>query len=171
MSCTTEDSIDDRPDRPRKPGKLDLRQFDNITTAIGKLSVQSASASPTSIATISYATSPLIVNVSSSARASNKSSTISKQSSTDTQTPNSRRLNNLRHGRRAVAPPKLPTNLLYKDSPDQSGDNEKSSQNRMAQSNEQDDVIDFSQSPIAQRLLKHSKDYKGELLFICGVDY
>lgn len=158
-------------DKPRKPGKLDLRQFDNITTAIGKLNVQPLSASPTSNATISQTTSPPSTHVFGSSRASSSKSgpAISEQQpNSGTQTSaNSRKLSNLRHGR-AVAPPKLPTNSLLNNSSlcRSSRNDENSSQNRMAQSNDDESAIDSSRSPIAQRLFKLTKDHKGRLSFM-----
>ena len=146
---TTEDSIDTKLDKP-KPGKLDLRQFDNITTAIGKLNVTPSSSSPTP--NIVTSTPPITTATSSS----------SKHQS-DSLAPNARRLNNLRqnHGR-AVAPPKLPTNMLFKNPLHRSGPNEITNQSQKAQYNDDDSAIDFTQSPIAKRLLKHSKDHKGK---------
>lgn len=152
----TEDSADNA-NRPPKPGRLDLRQFDNITTAIGKLNVSTAAT------TITTSSSPLV----SSSHTTNPTSSMNIKSSIETTTPNNN--NNARrlqknprqnHGR-AVAPPKLPptSNLLEADNNDKMPAND-----QVAQLSNQEDnsAIDFSQSPIAQRLLKHSKDHKGK---------
>lgn len=177
---TTEDSTDNKlSNKPPKPGKLDLRQFDNITTAIGKLTVtpSTSAASPTPLNSTATSAAP--------ASKSSKSSAVKQQQqlqNENQQAPPSqsggRRINNLRqnHGR-AVAPPKLPSNLLFKNSlsrnatttneqPTTSQSNSKSKQNSNSNNNnDNESAIDFSQSPIAQRLLKHSKDHKGKVWF------
>lgn len=156
---TTEDSTDNRLDIKPKPGKLDLRQFDNISTAIGKLNV-----TPSSSAIPNPAAGALITNSSKPTTSVSKSTNSSTKhlSETNISAPTSsrRRSNNPRqnHGR-AVAPPKLPTNLLY--NPIHRSGNELSSHNRRTQYNDDESAIDLNQSPIAQRVLKHSRDHKG----------
>ena len=137
--CDTGDSNENKQDRP-KPGRLDLRQFDNITTAIGKLKVQQ---SPSGAA---------------------KSSVQSSNKTTDTAAhPKPRRINNPRqkHGR-AVAPPKLPLNLMFKGPTDRfaSAGVTDEQEAKPLRRDEDENAIDFNQSPIASRLLKNSKNHK-----------
>lgn len=138
--CDTGDSNENKQDRP-KPGRLDLRQFDNITTAIGKLKVQQPRAvTPTA------------------------QSTSSK--STDKTNPNARRLNNPRQKQgRAVAPPQLPSNLMFKSSAERFNAESAAAKQggKPSRRDEDESAIDFNQSPIASRLLKSSKNHKGRL--------
>lgn len=76
-----------------------------------------------------------------------------------------KRLSNPRqnHGR-AVAPPQLPDSMRITATASSSKnrlDSERPSYDVIAQLSGDDGAIDFSQSPIAQRLLRHTKDYKG----------
>lgn len=131
-----------------KPGRLDLRQFDNITTAIGKLNVQTP---PTTASSSSLLSSKPVES-----------------------TPNARRTIQIprqNHGR-AVAPPQLPANMLVAQSKGASKSLEQHmpANESMSQLANDESAIDFNQSPIAQRLLKHSKDHKGKCHFLRLID-
>lgn len=87
--------------------------------------------------------------------------------STPTVATGAKRINNPRqnHGR-AVAPPQLPVELSSSPGSAMRSDNNeqiKPTSDSISQLMGDDNVVDFSQSPIAQRLLKQSKDYKGSL--------
>lgn len=88
--------------------------------------------------------------------------------STSVNATGAKRINNLRqnHGR-AVAPPQLPTEMSSSPGSIIRSDNIEHIQpitnDSVSQIMGDDNVVDFSQSPIARRLLKQSKDYKGSL--------
>lgn len=90
----------------------------------------------------------------------------SSGSTTSTNATGAKRINNPRqnHGR-AVAPPQLPPVLSSSPGSVTRSDNTDHLQpitnDSVSQLVGDDNVVDFSQSPIAQRLLKQSKDYKG----------
>lgn len=194
-----EDSADDlkivkfnnNNDRP-KPGRLDLRQFDNITSAIAKLNVNPQPTPPLKTPVNSLkAPKP----TSSSLWRSNQSTDrkvaeFQVNVESEASAPSSRRpLQNPRknHGR-PVAPPRLPTNLVVSSSAPSSSMTGSSlaastrivkpienqppvamsrkavqAGRRSARGSSGDEaVIDFSQSPIAQRLLRHAEDQKGK---------
>lgn len=67
------------------------------------------------------------------------------------------------HGR-AVAPPQLPDDIRLTTSSKSRVDSERPSHAVISKISGDDGSVDFSQSPIAQRLLRHTKDYKGRYL-------
>lgn len=102
-----------------------------------------------------HASSPAITTFAASAGSSGSAPTGAK------------RINNPRqnHGR-AVAPPQLPVELSSSPSSAMRSDNIEQilpTNDSILHLMGDDNVVDFSQSPIAQRLLKQSKDYKGSL--------
>lgn len=195
-------SITNNNDRP-KPGRLDLRQFDNITSAIARLNVQPPLKAHSHRSPIIPATTSK--TLSSSPWKSTKHTDNLDLSRRNLQglpldepipcvTTTARRpmQNPLKNHGRPVAPPRLPAGLVVSSSAPSSSvvsststkppsvikrlgnvDLEvKSSKATIANVNmrptkgttSEESVIDFSQSPIAQRLLRHSKDHKGKHL-------
>lgn len=75
------------------------------------------------------------------------------------------------HGR-AVAPPQLPESMRVEPVAMSSKrlDSERPSYEVIAQLTGDDGAIDYSQSPIAQRLLGHTKDYKGRYSHTFTID-
>lgn len=159
-----------------QPGKLDLSQFDNITNAIGKLKVQAPHKTIEKKSTTKYVSpehsdkdlpkpAPRSSNKPSSSALNYPSSSSNIQSVKGGKRVMHTRQN---HGR-AVAPPKLPSDILSGSAgrlDNHSGKDhhhQSSSTDVFNQVANEKGVIDFSQSPIASRLLKHSKDYKGKI--------
>lgn len=143
---------------------MDLSQFDNITNAIGKLNVQPLPPAkperdlprPTPRSTQSGVTKSTPTQAVSSFASSTSSG--------------AKRISNPRqnHGR-AVAPPKLPgsagvcsTNRLNSELINNTKEPQAANETFSMQAQMPlESANDYSQSPIAQRLLKFSKDYKG----------
>lgn len=142
-------------DEPAAPGKLDLSQFDNITNAIGKLSVHSK--------TIDNQPTSQVRSILSQPQTQpqNQNETPSQETNffKNRAKKSKNRAKDLRqnHGR-AVAPPQLPG--MSSSSRKYEVDKHFAGPGNKSQSTDDETPIDFNQSPIAQRLLKHSKDHK-----------
>lgn len=141
-------------DELAQPKKLDLSQFDNITNAIGKLNIHSKVADMSPV----VQSRPGQPQAQTSANSPQHESSFFKGRAKKTKN----RAKELRqnHGR-AVAPPQLP------GSASTSGVNYESDHNKnfpalvkITHIEGDEAAMDFNQSPIAQRLLKHSKNHK-----------